>query len=403
MNGRKGLYFIMGGTLLLLVVLFSAYIVLGKFQPALEIQRMQSAMSKVQTVNEQSAFSWSRGTGKDRVATSLYLVGQVDLSNPPSMQQDTKFRLFRLRKANGYADLSGEMRTIGDTTYLTYAAPGPDVPGVDFSQKETWVSFAKGELPAWGSVLPGLDAPLHSTDPATEWSDPAILRLRDLLTTADILLVRYDDVTEIVDAHATRLIEARFDPDAIRAFLGDLVRAKEGRDPSKEELVAIGTRAAELAKLSVRLWIGIDDHLLYRAQASGTITESDGEAAVDVLVNLTGYGKPFGGEVPSAKKTTAFSTVMSSFAGTLFSSGVAGSRPTSFALVSNDAAHLPSGRSDGSDDSDGDGLSAVLESFYRTNPNVADTDGDGASDGDEVLSGRNPNGNGSLFGFGLGN
>lgn len=48
-------------------------------------------------------------------------------------------------------------------------------------------------------------------------------------------------------------------------------------------------------------------------------------------------------------------------------------------------------------DSDDDGLSDRLEiDFYGTDPENADTDGDGYSDGDEVAAGYNPNGPGEL-------
>lgn len=47
-------------------------------------------------------------------------------------------------------------------------------------------------------------------------------------------------------------------------------------------------------------------------------------------------------------------------------------------------------------DDDNDGLSNYQESIYRSNPNKADTDGDGHSDGEEVKNGFNPNGEGKL-------
>jgi hypothetical protein len=53
------------------------------------------------------------------------------------------------------------------------------------------------------------------------------------------------------------------------------------------------------------------------------------------------------------------------------------------------------------DDTDGDGLDDLLEGFYGTDVHNEDTDGDGVSDGDEVRTGSNPLGEGSLFGFGF--
>lgn len=47
-------------------------------------------------------------------------------------------------------------------------------------------------------------------------------------------------------------------------------------------------------------------------------------------------------------------------------------------------------------DSDADGLADDLESYYDTDPNNPDTDGDGYLDGEEINNGYNPNGEGRL-------
>ncbi len=51
---------------------------------------------------------------------------------------------------------------------------------------------------------------------------------------------------------------------------------------------------------------------------------------------------------------------------------------------------------DSKEDTDGDGLSNILEYQFNTDPNNPDTDGDGFNDGEEVSNGYNPNGIGRL-------
>jgi len=48
-------------------------------------------------------------------------------------------------------------------------------------------------------------------------------------------------------------------------------------------------------------------------------------------------------------------------------------------------------------DTDNDGLIDVREEFYGTDPNHPDSDGDGYSDGYEILNGYNPKGEGKLM------
>ncbi len=404
---RRVLPFIAIGTLCVLSLVFAAWVVLARWTPEREIQRMLLEMSRVQTFRESVGVNWRREA--NGFSTTVYANGQVSLVDPDRIEHATRFRAVRLGNKQAYADLSGELRTIANTTYLTYVPPGPSVPGVDFALKGAWISFQDGELPSWGAVIPGLDAPVVSEieGGASEWRgwDAAgVENLRIVLARADMFHVSYADLTELIHGVNTRIIDARLDPEAFRSVLFAVVRAREGRDLTDAERLAVEHEAAAFDRLTYRLWIGVTDHRLYRLQAAGAMAEEGTTelTPVDFRIEFSDFDAPFEGEVPSSGETLSFETILHKTLAGLPSSEMMGSTRLKDGVISDDAAHLPLLAIDTALDVDHDGLDAVLETFYGTDPNQADTDGDGTSDGEEVGHGKNPRGKGSLFGFGLG-
>lgn len=398
---KRILAFIGLGVISVLSLAFATWIVLSKFRPEDELRRMLEAMSQIETVREKAGFSWTRDTGS-RVTTTLYTSGQIG----PNAQHGTRFRVVRVGRGADYADLSGEVRSLEGSTYLTYNPPGPEVEGLDFEEKNVWVSFESGELPAWGSIIPGLDAPVFDESSASgvarpsEWTPESLERLRALIRRADVFYVTFDGLTELIYGKQTRIVDAWFDPDAIRAFLRDLIRAREGREPTDAERVVVERQAAALEKLTVRMWIGMQDHLLYRVQAAGgvPVEGSNTLIPVDVLIEFSDFNEPF--EVVPPDEAIAFDEILRRTLAGLPDAGEAGGLVRE-PLVKDDSARLPVQTIETSDDPDEDGLDNVLEGFYGTDPANPDTDGDGVSDGEEVRNGKNPRGDGSLFGFGL--
>lgn len=331
------------------------------------------------------------------MTTTVYTTSQLDLSEPNAIDHQTSFRVVTVGQSKNYTDLSGEVRTINGVTYLTYQPPVPSVPGVDFSANETWVSFQPGEFRSWGSLIPDLQLPIDLSLTSTSWTPEGIENLRLLLSVADIFLVSYDDLTELIDGENTRIIDARFDPDALRAFFYALVRAKEGREPSDEERVRFEERAQQLERLALRMWIGQSDHRLYRLQVAGSFTEKSSTdlIPIDVRMDFSDMNGPVVLETP--KHSLDFAMILR--AALLPSAN--GKLRTNETFVNAQTSQLPVQRIEHAADQDQDGLDRLLEAFYGTNPNKADTDGDGMNDGDEVSSNRNPRGKGTLFGFGL--
>jgi len=180
----------------------------------------------------------------------------------------------------------------------------------------------------------------------------------------------------------------------------DVIRVKEDREPSEEERLMAATQAGQLSRLTVRLWIGNETHYLYRLQAAGAFVEdiSTDLVPVDIRIEFSGFNEPFEGEEPD--QVVAFESVLASFLSSLPDTRELGSLSEHVTVVQEDA-RLPVEEIESSNDQDDDGLDDVLEAFYGTDARNPDTDGDGVSDGEEVRSGKNPRGTGSLFGFGL--
>lgn len=393
---KKSLAFLLVGVVVVLSLTFASWIVFLQFQPQREIRAMMIAMAGLSSVTQESGFSWTQQEDDERVNTTLYLSGPLIVNNDLSIDHATKFRVVHLSAEDSYQDLSGELRVIGGDAYLTYEAPGPDVEGVDFEQ-EAWVGFGPGELPLWGPILPGLEAPIDSMLTKELWTQEGRARLQYLLSYADIFHVEYNGLTELIDGVNTRIIDGQFDPDAIEAFLLDLVRAKEGREPNDSERLVADKNAAQLSRLTLRFWISLDSHYLYRFQAAGGFEDPEGTELlpVDVRIEFSGFNEPV--EI-TAGYTVAFQELFETAFGTFPTGGTLASQKT---LVSESSARLPVTQTEASNDPDGDGLDNLLEAFYGTSRTVADTDGDGMNDGDEVRAARNPRGKGSLFGFGL--
>lgn len=394
---KKFLSFFLVGVTVVLSLTFSAWIVLGQFQPERELRAMMITMAQLGSLYQESGFSWSHQDERGRVNTTLYLSGPVLVDENLTVSHATKFRVVHLSSEDRYQDLSGELRRIGDDAYLTYTPPGPDIEGFDFSQG-TWVGFTSGDLAAWGPILPGLDAPIEVNLSKDVWTNEGRRRLQYLLSYADIFHVEYNGLTEIIDGVNTRIIDGRFDPDAIEAFLLDLIRAKEGREPNSTERIMADTNAAQLSRLTLRFWVGLDTHYLHRFQAAGGFEDPGGTELlpVDVRIELSGFHEPY--EITGGS-TVEFTQLFEAVFGSLPIGGISSSDSMTF--VTELSTRLPVTETESSNDPDGDGLDTILEAFYGTSHTVADTDGDGVNDGDEVKSGRNPRGRGSLFGFGL--
>lgn len=400
----RPLFFLSLASATMVVLAFATVHELTRFRPEVELRRAFAAMASASTVNYKVGFNWSEGQGQDRAANTSYATGQARLSGISSGEYGLRFRFVRFVPASrSYDDVSGEARRVNGKTYLTYAPPGPVVNGAPFTSADTWMSFGDGEFSAWGAILPGVVLPLAAPWKAhAEWDSEGYERVRGMLRRGpDIATsVRAQKAFEKIENVETRVMDLSLSREATNAALLALVRARSGADPTDFERLRAAELADALSRLSYRVWIGVADHRVYRLQTGGAVSVSGSTALVpvDLYVEFGGYDAPFTVKAPD--HALAFRTVLRSVFGFLPDAldRVASTPDASIGAT----ASLPRVSFPTTEDIDGDGLDAILEAFYGTDPRNPDTDGDGVSDGEEVRLGRNPRGKGSLFGFGLG-
>ncbi len=394
---------LLAGVLVVMAFVFASYIVFMQFRPEREISLMLREMAQLQTVSYDAGFSWSSEVDGERVATTLYAAGETDVTDSENIEYRSGFRSVHLSEDPTYNDLSGEIRKVDGITYLMYEAPGPDVEKIEFNN-EKWIEFTKEELPGWGAIIPGLNAPLEPMSDSGPWTGEGVQRMRQLLSLTDVFYVEYNGLTQIINGANTRIIDGYFDQDAVEVFLLDLIRAKDGRGPDDDQRILAHAQAEQIARVTVRFWIGTQDHLLYRFQGAGAFiqNETNNLMPVDIRVDFSGHNQVV--EIDEPQGTTAFAQILTDAFGGLPEAGESsfGTSGNSAHVSLSSTAKLPVTQVEVTNDPDNDGLDNLLERFYGTDMNNPDTDGDGVTDGEEVRSGRNPRGKGSLFSFGLG-
>src|SRR3989339_500339 len=113
-------------------------LVLGRFSPEQEFQKMLLALSRVRNVSYDLGWSTTSNEEETRVTTTLYAQGFLDLSSPSFLSYDARFHAVRLGKTGTVSELSGTWLHREGSSYLSYDPPGPEVKGVDFEKEGIW-------------------------------------------------------------------------------------------------------------------------------------------------------------------------------------------------------------------------------------------------------------------------
>jgi hypothetical protein len=288
--------------------------------------------------------------------------GPIDRTDPahPAFSQKVA--------VTGGTPFSGEVRRIGDRTYLRADGAG------------FWTGIADAQLfsKAKFPVGTSLDAVTQQMAERQFATIPVLRHSRKL-------------PSETVDG--VRALHYEVIPDVLAAkqLVVTLLELRLGRPFTSAERADIDASFASLTPATSEAWIGVTDHRFRRVALHFRSGEGGAAVAVDLSVSFSGYGTP-AHIAPPDGEVRAFTN-----AGALTGAGAA----TGATTGGVSSGGLPTTQAPTEPDTDHDGLDDALERFYGTDRLNPDTDGDGMNDGDEVKAGRNPDGPGGLYDFGL--
>lgn len=351
--------------------LFSKYIFVGG-----QVEKMLGVMSEAQTADVSMSLSrFSKDENSSFLFGDVEIDGVVDFRVPEQPAYDLKISVAATPNLSAERAVFLVRQTRGQTFVNVYDAPS------DFIAKLETQGIHRGE---WNQVansqqviaLFGESLSLPSASSKSSQS------LRDAIKLGAWFVNPQATLTEIVHGKVSRIYTAEVNSEAVVGFGKLMFNLRDGGEPTGDDLAKIEASGEFWKNSRANLWIDQGNSELRRViiqLVSGDQLDAEFEninSDVEILLPSEELSLPDAEEVGAARP-------------------VAESLSTDNSPVSS-AAEFPI-----AGDSDGDGLTDDLETFYGSNALNPDTDGDGYLDGEEVSSGYNPVGDGDLFNFGL--
>jgi len=304
-----------------------------------------------------------------------------DLNNP---QGSFSFNINTDALTEGQFNFGLEVRNVGKVIYVKIS----DVPNLGFfdlsTVKNQWVKIDTEALKKQFG-LEKLEEQLKEAQKQQELSPEQIEKLKEAVQSAKIFKITQKLPSEKISGVNTYHYKFTIDKQGIKKLITDISQIVQNKALTEKEIADFDKSLEAIELPEGEIWIGKKDLLPYKLSLSSIFKETDTSKAsskVSFILTFKNFNKPVQIEIPAQAKP------LEEILGGLFG-GLQGLSPS---------GTFPAGtQQDFSKDSDKDGLPDQLEAIYGTNPNKADTDGDGFKDGEEIEKGFNPLGPGKLF------
>jgi hypothetical protein len=315
---------------------------------------------------------------------SITFTGKSDIQKIDDPKSLFSFNIKTDALEQGEFTFGLEIRTIGKVIYVKTN----DVTNLEFFDlsaiKNQWIKIDIEALKEQFG-LGEIEEQLKEAQNKQELSPEQIEKLKLAVQQAKIIKTTEKLPSEKIEGINTDHYKFTIDKEGIKKLFTDVSQTIQDKTPTEKELAEFDKGFEAVESLEGEIWIGKKDVLPYKISLSAVIKETDqsktsGKGNFTLL--LKNFNKPVQIDVPTQAKP------LEEILGGLFG-GLQGLTPN--------GTFSPTQSQSFNQDADIDGLPDQLETIYGTNPNIADTDGDGFKDGEEIEKGYNPNGPGRLY------
>lgn len=305
-----------------------------------------------------------------------------DLNNP---QGSFSFNINTDALTEGQITFGVEIRNVGKIIYVKIS----DVPNLGFfdlsAVKNQWVKIDTEALKKQFG-LEKLEEQLKEVQKQKELTPEQIEKLKEAVQQAKAFKITQKLASEKVEGVSTHHYKFTIDKAGVKNLVADIGQIVQNKTLTEKELADFD-KSLETVKLPEgEIWIGKKDLLPYKISLSSTIKEADTSkisGKVSLILLFKNFNKPVHIAVPTQAKP--LEEILEGLLEGLQGFTLGGAFPSANQQNFNN-------------DTDKDGILDQLETnYYGTDPNKADTDGDGLKDGEEIRKGFNPKGPGKLF------
>jgi hypothetical protein len=374
---------------LLSAAIFVVWFVLGRSLEG-DVRRMLLTMWEVETVQAKVQLSTAEVQDlpvfplPEPVDVRLGAEGPVDLTNKADLQYQAAVQV--ATSLDG-AEVRGEIRDLEDAFYF-FMKRAPHYGDVDLTPfAGEWI-----RIPTTFSF-----AALTGRDDPNDLTVEQLEALAELLTKIDLVEVPQTGIATIINGDSALPYDFVMHQDGVLAFLSTLWEMRHGTAIDAISYQELQTSVAAMEDWSGTMWIGRKSFLLHKLVINAP--------TFSFTLELSDFNQPIELAAPAVKTTDVRQALKDlGFNTAALPTASEGRQPS--ASQTAEGIGLPDASTNenqtANDDPDEDGLPNSLETFYGSDANNPDTDGDGVTDGEEVSRGQNPTGKGSIFSFGLG-